>query len=236
MSETDSQKCNHYVNKCTFYTTCCDKYFDCKRCHEENHPINITKIKCDLCKTEQEFSQQCTNCKESFGKYYCKICYIIDNRDREIMHCELCGICRVGSLETLFHCDTCGCCFHKTDKEHKCHKNATKNNCCICFGDMFSANDGTYIMDCGHSIHMICFIEYIKTNYKCPLCFKSIFDMTKYFELLDDEIAVTPMPLEYANIDKNIECFDCKEKSTTKFHVIGLKCKNCGSYNTTVIN
>jgi RING finger/CHY zinc finger protein 1 len=199
--------------------------------------LNVAiNIKCDICQTEQDFNQICINCDISFGKYYCKVCYILDDQDRDIIHCDQCNICRIGTNESLFHCIICGCCFNKTSQEsHKCHKDVAKNNCSICFADMFTANDSLFIMSCGHSIHSLCLEEYIKTNYKCPICSKSMFSMDKYFELLDEEIAQTPMPTEYEKITKNIQCFDCKEHSTAKFHVIGMKCTHCSSYNTTQI-
>ena len=125
MSGTN-KKCIHYLNKCTFYAECCNKYYDCKRCHTDNelsHTINITKIKCDDCNIEQEFGQICINCNISFGKYCCKVCHILDNQDRNIVHCDQCSICRVGTRESLFHCQICGCCFNiASQKSHKCHK------------------------------------------------------------------------------------------------------------------
>ena len=32
--------------------------------------------------------------------------------------------------------------------------------------------------------------------------------------------------------DIDILCYDCDKKSTTLFHFLGLKCKLCGSFNT----
>jgi RING finger and CHY zinc finger domain-containing protein 1 len=33
--------------------------------------------------------------------------------------------------------------------------------------------------------------------------------------------------------DVDVWCFDCEQKSTTLFHIAGLECKCCGSFNTT---
>lgn len=49
---------------------------------------------------------------------------------------------------------------------------------------------------------------------------------------LDSEIARTPMPGDYANMELRILCRDCHKHSNVKFHIIGLKCGECGSYNT----
>ena len=46
------------------------------------------------------------------------------------------------------------------------------------------------------------------------------------------EVSLTPMPEEYRDYKVDILCKDCHEESTVKFHVVGLKCLNCGSYNT----
>jgi hypothetical protein len=51
---------------------------------------------------------------------------------------------------------------------------------------------------------------------------------------LDVEMALTPMPPEYANTWTRVLCNDCHTESDTRFHVVGLKCRapGCGSYNT----
>jgi len=56
--------------------------------------------------------------------------------------------------------------------------------------------------------------------------------MTDFWHELDEEIANTPMPEEYRNILVWILCKDCHQVSETPFHVIGLRCAMCGSYNT----
>lgn len=72
-------------------------------------------------------------------------------------------------------------------------------------------------------------MEYFKSNYKCPTCFKSICDMTSYNEMLDQDIALVlfsftqnPLPDEYKK-EINIYCNDCEEKSKTDFHFFGNK-------------
>ena len=56
---------------------------------------------------------------------------------------------------------------------------------------------------------------------------------------IDAEIALTPMPEEYANVKVKVLCNDCHEESMVKFHIFGHKCSSekddgvvCGSYNT----
>ncbi|KAG4186914.1 hypothetical protein ERO13_A08G072900v2 [Gossypium hirsutum] len=50
----------------------------------------------------------------------------------------------------------------------------------------------------------------------CPICF---------------EIDATRMPAEY-QFEVSILCNDCNSTSTVQFHVLGLKCRKCNSYNT----
>ena len=96
---------------------------------------------------------------------------------------------------------------------------------------MFNSQDTTQIFKCGHGMHTECFAEYIKTNYKCLKCSKSLANMSEYFKLLDKEIEINVMPDEYIKII-NIRCNDCENQSETDFHFIGLKCGICNSYNT----
>jgi hypothetical protein len=42
-----------------------------------------------------------------------------------------------------------------------------------------------------------------------------------------------PMPEEYKNHYMTVLCNDCLHKSEVKFHVMGGKCEECKSYNTT---
>ena len=51
---------------------------------------------------------------------------------------------------------------------------------------------------------------------------------------LDREVAATPMPLAYQALYRKILCKDCQASSTAKFHIVGMKCGRCGSYNTTI--
>ena len=50
---------------------------------------------------------------------------------------------------------------------------------------------------------------------------------------LDAEIAAMPMPAEYRNKLMTVACNDCLAKSQVPFHIVGGKCRECGTYNTT---
>lgn len=66
----------------------------------------------------------------------------------------------------------------------------------------------------------------------CPICMKSYENMDAYWQRLDADIAVTPMPQDYANWRVDILCNDCNKPSKVQFHILGLKCSHCRSYNT----
>jgi RING finger and CHY zinc finger domain-containing protein 1 len=89
-------------------------------------------------------------------------------------------------------------------------------------------------MKCGHWIHSKCYKSMLKNNVViCPLCQKYVIDVDEGFiERLDKEIAETDMPEEYREIMLQILCNECEQKSEAKFHIFGLKCGQCGSYNT----
>lgn len=57
-------------------------------------------------------------------------------------------------------------------------------------------------------------------------------DMRDQWRHMDEMVAMTPMPQEYRDFRVEILCADCHERSSCVFHVVGLKCGACGSYNT----
>ena len=40
-------------------------------------------------------------------------------------------------------------------------------------------------LPCGHFMHSHCFAQYTRYNYTCPLCAKSLGDMSVYFRMID---------------------------------------------------
>ena len=57
-------------------------------------------------------------------------------------------------------------------------------------------------------------------------------NMTDVWKIYDKEISETPMPVEYEDLHANIQCRDCLKTSLTIFHILGLKCGECGGFNT----
>ena len=145
MAENESYEkedfgCKHYLRKCQLQCPdpiCEGKFYTCRLCHDEiwfdncfdpkkNHKLDrhkVTHVKCLRCKHEQPKGKTCIKCKKDFSLYYCSICSLYDDKfqEKEIFHCDKCGICRVGGRDKTYHCDTCGCCLQLQMKgNHKC--------------------------------------------------------------------------------------------------------------------
>ncbi|KAL6210438.1 hypothetical protein ACLB2K_015670 [Fragaria x ananassa] len=239
--------CDHYRRRCKIRAPCCDQIFACRHCHNEatssltnpkdRHEIvreDVKQVVCSICDTEQEVAQLCANCGVQMGEYYCDICkFFDDDTMKEHFHCHECGICRVGGRDNFFHCQKCGSCYGvDLRSNHNCIENSMKSQCPVCYEYLFDSVKRTQIMNCGHTMHMDCFIGMQSQNqYRCPLCSKTMVNMSGYWSLLDAEIATTPMPEEYL-YEVTILCNDCVETCNVFFHILGNKCTHCGSYNT----
>ena len=251
----EANGCSHYPRKCKILAPCCKIWYPCRLCHNDQYKgpkaggcqievmdrRAVSKIKCLICEEEQEASNKCQKCGVEFACYYCPICKLWDDTpDKQIYHCEKCGICRIGDINTNFHCDNCSADFPSTGKDsHKCTKQNMVTNCPICFEDLFSSREPAIPLNkCGHFIHAHCLKSYIKKSKsnRCPLCFKSIYDEDpEYIEELDQIIESTRenLPPELKEKKVNALCNDCLQRSEgILFHFLGLKCAGCGSYNT----
>ncbi|PHT46529.1 hypothetical protein CQW23_15687 [Capsicum baccatum] len=205
--------CEHYRRRCKLRAPCCNQIFTCRHCHneaksalsnpKEQHEIvrhNVKQVVCAVCDTEQQVAGICSECGVKFGEYYCEICrFYDDDTTKEQFHCDDCGICRVGGRENFFHCKKCGSCYSVELRDnHLCVENSMKNHCPICYEFLFDSVKGTTIMNCGHTMHMECYAEMIHQNqYRCPICSKSVLNMSGTWQRLDLEIEATAMPEEY---------------------------------------
>lgn len=236
--------CKHYLRRCKIISPCCNEVFACRLCHDEvkydmiidekvKHKIDrfkISEIICNNCDKKQSVKQYCENCNTCFSLYYCDICHLFDDIDKEQYHCDKCGFCRIGK-GNFVHCDKCNICVAKDNKDHKCI-DIMESLCPICMEDMFRSVNGIIQMKCGHYIHRKCFYEMLESSYKCPTCSSSIINTEHMNQFLDNEISLTPMPEDYKDMMVKILCNDCHNEGEVKFHVIGLKCQSCGGFNT----
>lgn len=231
--------CSHYARHCAYVSPCCKKIYTCRVCHDENesHEIDrhaVTEIVCLQCHTRQHVARSCTNCGTEFGRYFCSICRLFDDNDLKQFHCDQCGLCRIGGRENFFHCLKCDLCLGIAMKDsHQCMEKRTHANCPVCLEDLHSSRVDLHCQPCGHLTHKECWKGLLKSgNYTCPLCCHSMLDMTEQWKAMDEEIKKVSMPDEYKNLRVWILCRDCHKVSETAFHAFGLKCCQCGSYNT----
>ncbi|XP_022767265.1 E3 ubiquitin-protein ligase RZFP34-like isoform X2 [Durio zibethinus] len=204
--------CSHYRRRCKIRAPCCDEIFDCRHCHNESkNSIEVDPL------DRHEVPR-----------------HDIKRVSKNQYHCDECGICRIGGEENFFHCNKCGCCYSKILKNsHNCVERAMHHNCAVCFEFLFDTTKDITVLLCGHTIHLECVKEMERHfQYSCPVCSKSYCDMSRVWERLDREVALTAMPQIYQNKMVWILCNDCGENSEVNFHILAHKCLKCSSYNT----
>lgn len=244
--------CKHYSKNCKLKTNCCNKWYVCKFCHNEKeyHSLDLTKINelvCMKCQTIQPISNKCINkdCNIKLGNYFCKICKYHNNSNNEFYHCNLCNMCIKGNKHEFKHCDSCNMCLHiSIINNHKCISDRNTATCPICSERIQDAADEPMILEtCQHIIHSKCFSKYMLTNYKCPVCIKTITDFGFYQSIFDrfDEILEyerDQIPDALRNSMVKIYCNDCEQESETHYHFELHKCQNeqCLSFNTSIIS
>ena len=193
--------CQHYKKLCTdFHFICCDTIDQCHRCHIENRgcdvrPPKIDVIVCIECNVNQPPSKSCINCKVQFSKSHCSQCMIWTEPD--ICHCEKCGFCRLGGEGTLTHCDDCGLCYPNASiLSHSCpQKSFRGEKCVVCLDCAYSSQKASVTTFCGHYIHIECQQNALMAgHYKCPVCRKSLIDMSRAWEDMRYSISMQPMP------------------------------------------
>jgi RING finger and CHY zinc finger domain-containing protein 1 len=230
-------KCDHYNRNCQTECHKCNKFYPCRICHDENedHEIDRFKIEnmlCTYCYTVQKCAKNCNNCSKIIAEYYCDICHLFDDNSRIISHCDDCGFCRIGINN---HCHKCNMCINKDHFDnHKCIDNYS-NDCVICLEDLRTSRDNSVVLPCNHIIHSKCLEEYSKTDYKCPLCKKSIGNMDRVWKQIETYMEKSKMPEEYKNHTCLVFCNDCHTKTTTKFHFMYHQCQECFGWNTDIL-
>ncbi|KAF9600336.1 hypothetical protein IFM89_007054 [Coptis chinensis] len=97
--------------------------------------------------------------------------------------------------------DVVRCCYASSLKNsHRCVERAMHHNCPVCFEYLFDLMKDISVLQCGHTIHLDCLKEMeMHFKFACPVCSRSVCDMSKVWEKLDQEITSTPMPEMYQN-------------------------------------
>ncbi|XP_057812774.2 zinc finger protein BRUTUS isoform X2 [Cryptomeria japonica] len=236
--------CKHYKRNCKLLSACCGQLFTCRLCHDEdsNHLMDrkaTTNMMCMRCLRIQAVAPTCAtpSCEGfSMARYFCSICKFFDD-ERNIYHCPFCNLCRVGKGLGIdyFHCMNCNGCMSKSVSVHKCREKGFESNCPICNDFIFTSSNPIKALRCGHLMHSTCFRAYTCSHYTCPICSKSLGNMTVYFGMLDALLAAETLPEEYQGRTQDILCNDCEKKQKAPFHWLYHKCSTCGSYNTRAI-
>lgn len=240
-SEDKELGCKHYKTNCKFMAECCKKWYPCRFCHNEvsNHEVDRFKTRfcmCMFCNTVQRAGKTCinTSCGKDLAHHYCDHCKFWDNDvNKKIFHCDKCGVCRNGLRENYIHCDKCNACLAtEYHKNHKCIERSLECDCPICGEYLFTTIAPIIFMPCGHGIHFLCHRDHLQSSYQCPICLKSVTDMSHFFNQIDMMLANHQMPPEYNQIKSLVLCNDCEKKSIAPFHFVYHKCNFCKSYNT----
>eukprot|EP01104_Vermistella_antarctica_P008399 TRINITY_DN2095_c0_g1_i1.p1 TRINITY_DN2095_c0_g1~~TRINITY_DN2095_c0_g1_i1.p1 ORF type:complete len:381 (+),score=76.29 TRINITY_DN2095_c0_g1_i1:72-1214(+) len=241
--------CIHYQRGCRYKSTCCERVFTCRQCHDaeikDHHfpRFDTKEMWCMHCDTMQPIAKDCANCKTELGVYYCGVCHFHDNSGRAVFHCDDCGLCRVGKGLGIdyIHCQVCNICVTKDGHNpDECRQDKMAGNCPICHEDLFTSTKSMTGLKCGHAIHVECFQELRRNSaIVCPVCNKSLYgaeDMTAANEAMDNYLCTLQMPEEFKDTEANILCNDCLEKTTVPYHYVAHKCLKCLSYNTRVLD
>ncbi|WIA20871.1 hypothetical protein OEZ85_005220 [Tetradesmus obliquus] len=218
----------------------------CRLCHDDasDHRLDryaVSEMCCMLCGTRQPVAGSCSSCGGSMAGYYCSICHLFDDEPgRDIYHCPFCNVCRRGKGlgVDFFHCMQCNACMSLSlFNSHTCRERAMEGNCPVCHEYLFDSATPIKELPCGHFLHSSCFAEYARYAYTCPICCKSIGDMSVYFQMLDSLLASErrSLPAELASKSQTVLCQDCGRVGDVAYHFVYHKCPACSSYNTRVM-
>jgi len=247
-SYADTEKmifgCKHYQRSCKVKAACCGEWFTCRLCHADlidDHEMDRKESElmlCMSCLTEQPIAQYCANCNLCMGAYFCGVCRLWDSTpEKQIYHCDECGICRRGKREDYIHCNICKMCLHQSiTTTHKCLQDSLNRDCPICCEYLFTSVKSVNILRCGHPMHAKCANSLLESSSmipRCPMCFKCISEnwLKNLTDVLDFEVNAQPMPEEVKK-DVTILCYECNQTSVVPLHFIAMKCPKCSHYNT----
>ena len=242
-NNSDGYGCVHYRRRCWLFASCCDKFYVCRVCHDEEqgHELErhkVETIKCMSCLKSQSVSPKCQHCGIQFSEYFCAECRMFAGFDKgPIFHCEKCGICRKGDKTQVVHCDKCRSCVQRaTLNIHKCRPYALYNNCPICRMDMFHSREPVVHLPCAHAMHSACFVQSMKYDYRCPMCFKSIAWPKEYFATIKRYVEMYVPEPQNEGRQERIYCNECEKKSTVRYHPMYKECPECHGFNTVQVN
>ncbi len=238
-SGNSTVSCKHYERNCNMVAPCCDRIVCCHRGHDESRHCRykldrskVVTLICRSCKQRQPVGKACRSCSRLFGEKGCTICRMWYAGDG--FHCKECGVCRQGREKDMVHCFSCKRCYpiRSGPYTHTCASQYGDGRCAGCGKDVHRSRTPSTTMRCGHSMHCVCFLQRVKTNYSCPIpsCRKTVANMKEWNKALD-KMAAAEQRNDPGSAMK-IYCYDCRGQSTIRSGGDLKKCKCCGSYNT----
>lgn len=105
--------CEHYRRNVKMQCATCGRWYTCRLCHDvaEDHQLprrETAHMLCMLCGCAQRVGDTCIKCGTPAARYYCGVCKLWnDDPDKNVYHCDGCGICRVGQGlgKDFYHCN-----------------------------------------------------------------------------------------------------------------------------------
>lgn len=208
--------CLHYNNSCMIKGECCEKFYDCHRCHDLQHQIGILdhkfsrgkldKVMCVNCDTIQNPANKCINCNIIFAQHCCLKCALFNN-EQEYYHCDDCDICRVDEKVPVIHCKQCNRCVKDTTSDYwteaeKIHLNTEHDRlhdesyiedtkCKVCQQDATQmAQQLVVCKNCKSIYNYKCaFLILVTKGTKCLGCNEKLFSDETVEKVLKDESA-----------------------------------------------
>ncbi|KVI00181.1 Rubredoxin-type fold [Cynara cardunculus var. scolymus] len=224
--------CTHYRRRCKIKAPCCDEVFDCRHCHNEiKNSLEIDPIhRHDVPRHDVK--------KVVFVSY---VLYVTLNK---MFNKIVSAVGYVWGITSVKHANSTTMMFRRISTivinvayvEQVARRisfiatNVVNNKMKNLYIDV-ATRKRSKIHTCvwkGQCTMIVLFV----LRYSCPICSKSICDLSDMWRKLDNEVEATPMPETYKNKMVWILCNDCEKISRVKFHIVGQKCTQCKSYNT----
>lgn len=112
---------------------------------------------------------------------------------------------------------------------HHCRQRALESDCPVCGESLFDSSSPAKELACGHFMHADCLQQHLLYSYTCPVCCRSLGDMSAYFEMLDALLAAEhdSLPQQYQGVSQRVHCHDCGSETEAPFHFVYHKCQKC---------
>ncbi|KAH0992880.1 hypothetical protein GBA52_004363 [Prunus armeniaca] len=216
--------CKHYRRRCQIRAPCCNEIYPCRHCHNEatsmlSNPFDrhelvrydVKQVVCSVCDTEQPVARVCTNCGVSMGEYFCEICKFYDD-DVSLLPSQIelplikgnfivmiVGSAELAVVRNSITARSVGLAIQLVYAIITCvWRTPCGTTAPFVMSSFFDSLKDTTVMKCGHTMHCECYNEMMKRDkYCCPICSKSVIDMSRTWRRIDEEIEATAMPEDY---------------------------------------